>query len=594
MLESTKPGIHGERDSGTGITPGFEDSTNKTGPQTLPLGASQAQANPADIPGGNQPLDDKPLTPLPSTTAERGPEHRDGTHPGKDITPAAADIGSKHEKHEKPIVAAAEHDKHKHDTHHDKHHHKDEKPLAAAAQRHPEHTAPTTTETNTTDPTDLAGTGTGHDANNRDRGIVAGGVTGGGGALAGAGIAHDRHEQQALRDEPSTSTTTQHETEKGEKGGLLAKLGLGSHSKDKDHDKHHDKHEQTIPADKPSSERIEPYSRDTLPTGTTTTHEPTASKHDDTKHEKGGFLAGVLPSRSKDKDPNTDTEPHRETPAHGGTTATPASTDPSRGAPTHTGPLGEPDTAAHRGLNTQPDRGTATDSALPGVAAAGLSDHHKTGQSTQPSRGLDGSSDNVIGSSTHNDRHGVTDSPSTTGQSGLTGANPLGSSSQRDQTTTSQSPLSGDQSYASGAGTGTGTTSDLPKSSQDKPDLGDISALRASDVTGRNTHGGLSDKGADHGNQTGLNIPPKVPEKDTTTGPAVPSKDSSTGPAVPEKDYAPTTSAGNTVGDNSQESDLLRKLNPEGTSPFFLLPASLLAYPFSLPPDHHAPSTNSC
>ena len=568
VLESTKPGIHGERDSGTGVTPGSEgQADNRTGPKTLSPGETDT-APIAAATGGTQTQDEKPLTPLPTRT-ELG--HTDGKHDrpdtsrAADVAPVAAAAEAKHEKdkhdkHEKPIVAATEHDKHKHD----KHHEKEQKPLAAAKAhdhqeratepppRHPDHGAPSTAEGNITDPTDLTGTGTGQEANNRDRGVLLGGAATGG-ALAGSNLDSNRkdderrHQEPLTKEDPSTSTAPQHEADKGEKTGLLAKLGLGSHSKDKDHEKHG--HES---ATKPS-EHVEPKPQTTTaaPSDTTLGKDSTVPNQDEEKHGKGGFLASVLPSRSKDKDSTTqDQEPYKGLSDHDRTAAgtTPSSTDPLKGQDT-----------AHHGIDRPGDQGTATDKSLAGAAPVGAG--HTPGEresdlSRQPEGGLGAGSDRGLPSTTD---VRTADAPST-----------------------SQAPLASENRQPGTAG------------GSDKPNLGDISSLLASDVTGRNAPGGHSAPVADSANRgvspgslppstgllsstadktgptdqtntTGLNIPsshpPAVPEKDrghssTATGssilPSVSGQDhglSSAGtggsvpPSVPEKDHGLSNTA---------------------------------------------------
>ena len=182
VLHSTEAGIHGQRDPGTGVTPGHESRTGGT----------------SGLTGGNtgSTLGSSGTT---STTGSglkdtlTGDHHKTGQQ--YDAT------GSRHEnlhdpaldrQQQQPLGGGATHGHH-HDRTHDTTTHGTTGTSTSRGDvpaRHPEHGL----DTNTTTTGGLTGTGSGYDSNNRDRGIVAGtGAAAAGGALgAGATSHHDR------------------------------------------------------------------------------------------------------------------------------------------------------------------------------------------------------------------------------------------------------------------------------------------------------------------------------------------------------------------------------------------------------------------
>ena len=208
VLDSTKPGIHGLRDSGTAhpTTTGTTGTSGTTYPSTATGhetgGLSSTEKGLAGAGAGAGAV---------GVAEHEKHKHEHGHHSkDKDVTPVAA-------KHE--------HDHHKNSTasQGEKNQgflsgllHRDKKPSHDETAAHTTTTKDTPTHsgssglTSSTQPTTtgqtgagLAGTGSGYEGNNRDRGIVDGGAVAGTG-LAGAGVgaaaAHHHHNQGAEKD----------------------------------------------------------------------------------------------------------------------------------------------------------------------------------------------------------------------------------------------------------------------------------------------------------------------------------------------------------------------------------------------------------
>ena len=243
VLDSTKPGIHGLRDSGT-AHPTTTGTTGTTGTSGLTGNTGTSG------------------TTYPSTAT--GHETGGLSSTEKGLAGAGAGAGAvgvaEHEKHKHehghhskdkdvtPVAAKHEHDHHKDSTASQGEKkqgflsgllHRDKKPSHDDTATHTTTTKDTPTHgssglTSSTQPTTtgqtgagLAGTGSGYEGNNRDRGIVDGGAVAGTG-LAGAGVgaaaAHHHHNKEAEKDRLGGTT--------GPTGGIPSDTrgtsGLGS------------------------------------------------------------------------------------------------------------------------------------------------------------------------------------------------------------------------------------------------------------------------------------------------------------------------------------------------------------------------------